>query len=133
MGYSKYEGKVIQPLLYVDKGETIKVVSVHANSCRRAMTKYIIQYQITRPEDILGFELDVFMYILLMWLIAWGLEWFEPPSTLPRRSLPRYATAFEITQARHSTKYDCHGYLKVEVTSKDKWKEENVSYNGYGR
>lgn len=56
------EVKVIQPLFYVDKGDTIKVVSVHAKSCRGAMTRYIIQHQITQPEDILGFELDGFTY-----------------------------------------------------------------------
>ena len=56
------EVKVIHPLFYVDKGDTIKVVSVHAKSCRGAMTRYIIQHQITQPSDILGFELEGFRY-----------------------------------------------------------------------
>ena len=56
----KEEVKVIQPLFYVDKGDTIKVVSVHAKSCRGAMTRYIIQNRLTQPSDILGFELGVF-------------------------------------------------------------------------
>ena len=54
----KEEVKVIQPLLYADKGDTIKVVSVHAKSCRGAMTRYIIQNRLTQPSDILGFELE---------------------------------------------------------------------------
>ena len=56
------EVKVIQPLFYVDKGDTIKVVSVHAKSCRGAMTRYIIQHQISQLSDILGFELEGFRY-----------------------------------------------------------------------
>ena len=56
------EVKVIQPLFYVDKGDTIKVVSVHAKSCRGAMTRYIIQQQMTQPSDILNFELEGFRY-----------------------------------------------------------------------
>lgn len=54
--------KVIQPLFYVDKGDTIKVVSIHAKSCRGAMTRYIIQHKITEQSDILGFELEGFRY-----------------------------------------------------------------------
>ncbi len=56
------EVKVIQPLFYVEKGDTIKVVSVHAKSCRGAMTRFIIQNRIEQPSDILNFELDGFRY-----------------------------------------------------------------------
>lgn len=56
------EVKVIQPLFYVDKGDTIKVVSVHAKSCRGAMTRFIIRHQITEPSEILNFELDGYKY-----------------------------------------------------------------------
>lgn len=58
----KEEVKVIQPLFYVDKGDTIKVVSVHAKSCRGAMTRYIIQNRLSHPSDILDFELEGFKY-----------------------------------------------------------------------
>ena len=58
----KEEVKVIQPLFYVDKGDTIKVVSVHAKSCRGAMTRYIIQNRLSHPADLLNFELDGFKY-----------------------------------------------------------------------
>lgn len=56
------EVKVVQPLFYVDKGDTIKVVSVHAKSCRGAMTRYIIQRRITRLTDMLSFESEGFRY-----------------------------------------------------------------------
>ena len=56
------EVKVIQPLFYVDKGDIIKVVSVHAKSCRGAMTRYIIQHKMTQPSDILTFELEGYRY-----------------------------------------------------------------------
>ena len=58
----KEEVTVIQPLFYVDKGDTLKVVSVHAKSCRGAMTRYIIQNRLSHPADLLGFELDGFKY-----------------------------------------------------------------------
>lgn len=58
----KEEVKVIQPLFYVDKGDTIKVVSVHAKSCRGAMTRYIIQNRLSHPSAILDFELEGFKY-----------------------------------------------------------------------
>ncbi|CDD20815.1 uPF0246 protein HMPREF0971_01618 [Prevotella sp. CAG:732] len=58
----KEEVKVIQPLFYVDKGDTIKVVSVHAKSCRGAMTRHIIQNRLSHPSDILDFELEGFKY-----------------------------------------------------------------------
>lgn len=58
----KEEVKVIQPLFYVDKGDTIKVVSVHAKSCRGALTRYIIQNRLSHPSDILDFELEGFKY-----------------------------------------------------------------------
>lgn len=56
------EVKVVQPLFYVDKGDTIKVVSVYAKSCRGAMTRYIIQRRITRLTDMLSFESEGFRY-----------------------------------------------------------------------
>ena len=56
------KGKEIQPLFYVDKGDTIKMLSVHAKSCRGAMTKFIIQNRIDQPSDIFNFELNGFRY-----------------------------------------------------------------------
>lgn len=56
------EVKVIQPLFYVDKGDTIKMLSVHAKSCRGAMTRFIIQNRIDQPSDIFNFELNGFRY-----------------------------------------------------------------------
>ena len=56
------EVKVIHPLFYVDKGDTIKIVSVHAKSCRGSMARYIIQHQIAEPLEILNFEMDGFKY-----------------------------------------------------------------------
>ena len=56
------EVKVIQPLFYVDKGDTLKVVPVHAKSCRGAMTRYIIKNHINQPTDIFSFKLDGFRY-----------------------------------------------------------------------
>ncbi len=56
------EVKVVQPLFYVDNGDTIKVVTVHAKSCRGAMARYIIKHRIAQPADILNFETEGFRY-----------------------------------------------------------------------
>ena len=48
--------------LATEEFEHIKVVSVHAKSCRGAMTRYIIQRRITRLTDMLSFESEGFRY-----------------------------------------------------------------------
>lgn len=58
----KKELSVIQPHFMVSKGGTLKNVTVYAKSCRGAMTRFILQNRITKPEDLLAFEYEGFVY-----------------------------------------------------------------------
>lgn len=51
---------VVQPHFYVQKGDQLKNVTVYAKSCRGAMTRFILQNGIERPEDLLAFEYEGF-------------------------------------------------------------------------
>jgi len=56
------EVKVVQPLFYVEKGDSMKVVSVYAKRCRGAMTRCIIQHQWHHPDELLAFNEAGFSY-----------------------------------------------------------------------
>lgn len=56
------EVNVIRPLFMVDKGIELKTVTVHAKSCRGAMTGYIIRNKIVDPEQLKGFTLNGYEY-----------------------------------------------------------------------
>ena len=56
------EANVIRPLFMVDKGIELKTVTVHAKSCRGAMTGYIIRNKIVDPEQLKGFTLNGYEY-----------------------------------------------------------------------
>ena len=56
------EIRVIQPLFYVDDGHRMKVVSVHAKSCRGAMARFLLLNRLTKPEDMYPFQLNGFTY-----------------------------------------------------------------------
>ncbi len=56
------EVRVIQPLFLVDKGDKLKTVVVYAKSCRGAMVRYLLQHQITQPDEILNFSYEGFLY-----------------------------------------------------------------------
>ncbi len=56
------EVRVIQPLFYVRKGDDLKVQAVWAKSCRGAMVRYILQNQISHPEQLQAFEHEGFVF-----------------------------------------------------------------------
>ena len=56
------EVKVVQPLFYVEKGDSMKVVSVYAKRCRGAMTRCIIQNKWHQPDELLAFNEAGFSY-----------------------------------------------------------------------
>ncbi len=53
---------VVQPLFYVRQKGGLKVQAVWAKTCRGAMTRYIIQNRLKRPEEMQGFSYEGFEY-----------------------------------------------------------------------
>lgn len=50
------EVRVVQPLFYQDQGSRLKVVAVHAKSCRGAMGRYAITNRLTSPDALTTFS-----------------------------------------------------------------------------
>ena len=49
------EVHIIQPLFYVRKGGNLKMQAVWAKTCRGAMTRFIIENRIDKPDDLNAF------------------------------------------------------------------------------
>ncbi|MCR5180677.1 MAG: YaaA family protein [Bacteroidaceae bacterium] len=58
----RQEVRIVQPLFYVRQGQNLKVQAVWAKTCRGAMTRYILQRRLTRPDDLQGFAYEGFAY-----------------------------------------------------------------------
>ena len=56
------EVRIIQPLFYVRKGNDLKIQAVWAKTCRGAMTQFIIENRIDKPEDLCAFSYEGFAY-----------------------------------------------------------------------
>ena len=56
------EVRIVQPLFYVRKGTELKIQAVWAKTCRGAMTRFIIEHRIDKPEDLLAFSYEGFTY-----------------------------------------------------------------------
>ena len=56
------EVRIIQPLFYVRKGTDLKIQAVWAKTCRGAMTRFIIENRINKPEDLNAFSYEGFIY-----------------------------------------------------------------------
>ena len=56
------EVRIIQPLFYVRKGKDLKIQAVWAKTCRGAMTRFIIENRIDKPEDLCAFNYEGFVY-----------------------------------------------------------------------
>ena len=56
------EVRIVQPLFYVRKGRDLKMQAVWAKTCRGAMTRFIIEHRITKPDDLLAFNYEGFKY-----------------------------------------------------------------------
>ena len=56
------EVRVVQPLFYVRKGSELKIQAVWAKTCRGAMTRFVIENRIDKPEDLCAFSYEGFTY-----------------------------------------------------------------------
>jgi len=56
------EVRIIQPLFYIRKGTDLKIQAVWAKTCRGAMTRFIIENRIDKPEDLCAFSYEGFAY-----------------------------------------------------------------------
>ena len=56
------EVHIIQPLFYVRKGDSLKMQAVWAKTCRGAMTRFIIENRIDKPDDLNAFSYEGFTY-----------------------------------------------------------------------
>ena len=56
------EVRVVQPFFYVRKGSELKIQAVWAKTCRGAMTRFIIENCIDKPEDLCAFGYEGFTY-----------------------------------------------------------------------
>ena len=56
------EVRIIQPLFYVRRGKDLKIQAVWAKTCRGAMTRFIIENRIDKPEDLCAFSYEGFAY-----------------------------------------------------------------------
>ena len=56
------EVRIVQPLFYVRKGSELKIQAVWAKTCRGAMTRFIIENRIDKPEDLFAFSYEGFIY-----------------------------------------------------------------------
>jgi len=58
----RQEVRIVQPLFYVQKGKTLKMQAVWAKTCRGAMTRFIIENHLTKPEELNSFSYEGFAY-----------------------------------------------------------------------
>ena len=56
------EVRIVQPLFYVKKGNDLKMQAVWAKTCRGAMTRFIIEHRITKPDALSAFSYEGFEY-----------------------------------------------------------------------
>jgi hypothetical protein len=56
------EVRIVQPLFYVRKGSELKIQAVWAKTCRGAMTRFIIENRIDKPDDLCAFSYEGFTY-----------------------------------------------------------------------
>ncbi len=56
------EVRIVQPLFYVRKGRDLKMQAVWAKTCRGAMTRFIIEHRITKPDALSAFSYEGFKY-----------------------------------------------------------------------
>jgi cytoplasmic iron level regulating protein YaaA (DUF328/UPF0246 family) len=56
------EVHIIQPLFYVRKEGNLKMQAVWAKTCRGAMTRFIIENRIDKPDDLNAFSYEGFTY-----------------------------------------------------------------------
>ena len=55
-------GEVISPVFQDEKSGKYKIISFHAKKARGLMARYIIKQRLTRPEQLLEFDLAGYAY-----------------------------------------------------------------------
>ncbi len=58
----KINGRIITPIFKEQKGDTFKVVAVHAKRARGLMCRYIIKNKITKVADLQGFDSERYSF-----------------------------------------------------------------------
>jgi uncharacterized protein len=58
----KIQGTIVTPAFMEKKGTNYKVISFNAKRARGMMSRFIIQNKITKPEELLSFDLDHYKY-----------------------------------------------------------------------
>lgn len=58
----KLEARVVTPIFKNSKNGEYKIISLFAKKARGLMTRYIIQNEITKPEELLGFSDDGYYF-----------------------------------------------------------------------
>ena len=56
------EVRIVQPLFYVRKGDSLKMQAVWAKTCRGAMTRFIIDNRISTPSELNAFSYEGFTF-----------------------------------------------------------------------
>ena len=56
------ELRVIQPQFLCNQNGQLRIVAVHAKTCRGAMTRHIIKHRLSEPDDIASFEHQGFTF-----------------------------------------------------------------------
>ena len=57
-----HEVRIVQPLFYVKKGNALKMQAVWAKTCRGAMTRFIVENQISSPSLLQAFSYEGFHF-----------------------------------------------------------------------
>ncbi len=58
----RQEIRIVQPLFYVRKGQNLKMQAVWAKTCRGAMTRFMIENHLSKPEELNAFCYEGFAY-----------------------------------------------------------------------
>ncbi len=58
----RQEVRIVQPLFYVRKGQSLKMQAVWAKTCRGAMTRFILENRLSAPEELHAFSYEGFPY-----------------------------------------------------------------------
>lgn len=59
---AKLDGQLIKPVFLDEKGGKFKVISFYAKKARGLMSRFIIQNQLTKPEQLKDFNLEGYFF-----------------------------------------------------------------------
>ncbi|WP_134412285.1 peroxide stress protein YaaA, partial [Escherichia coli] len=59
---AKLDGQLIKPVFLDEKGGKFKVISFYAKKARGLMSRFIIQNQLTQPDQLKDFNLEGYFF-----------------------------------------------------------------------